>query len=115
MLDYKIEVHIDHTNLVHDTFLMLSDRVMLWILVIKEYGPELFYILGPNNVVPDALSKLHKVNDVEEEQMFPRKVKNWYVQANNLNEECPLNETIISQSQMEEISVQTSDLKKIEK
>ena len=32
---------------------------MRWRLLIKEFGPELKYIKGKNNVVADALSRLH--------------------------------------------------------
>ena len=31
---------------------------MRWRLILKEYGPELIYIKGENNVVADALSRL---------------------------------------------------------
>ena len=41
LLGYKIEVHTDHKNLVHETFLMSSDRVMRWRLIIEEYGLEI--------------------------------------------------------------------------
>ena len=31
---------------------------MLWRLILEEFGPELKYIKGGNNVVADALSRL---------------------------------------------------------
>ena len=34
---------------------------MLWRLILKEFGPELKYIKGENNVVTDALSRLEKI------------------------------------------------------
>ena len=33
---------------------------MRWGLILKEFGPELIYIKGENNVVADALSRLEK-------------------------------------------------------
>ena len=30
-------------------------------LILKELGPELIYIKGPNDIVPDALSRLDKI------------------------------------------------------
>ena len=33
---------------------------MCWRLILKEFGPELKYIKGENNVVSDALSRLEK-------------------------------------------------------
>ena len=35
---------------------------MRWRLILKEFGPELKYINGENNVVADALSRLN-IND----------------------------------------------------
>ena len=32
---------------------------MRWRLILEEYGPVLEYIKGENNVVADALSRLH--------------------------------------------------------
>ena len=78
LLGYKIEVHTDHKNLVHETCQMLFDRVMRWRLVIEEYGPKIFYILGPNNVVADALSRLPKIDDVEKTDAL-RNFKNSFV------------------------------------
>ena len=31
---------------------------MRWHLIIEEYGPELIYVKGENNIVADALSRL---------------------------------------------------------
>ena len=76
LLGYKIEVNTDSKNLAHNTFLIPFDCVVQWIWIIKEYGLQIFYILGPNNIVADALSGLPKINDVEEKQIFSCKVKN---------------------------------------
>ena len=34
---------------------------MRWRLILEEFGPELKYIKGENNVVADALSRLERV------------------------------------------------------
>ena len=47
----------DHKNLTYKTF--NTDRVMRWRLILEEYGPELTYVKGENNVVADALSWLN--------------------------------------------------------
>ena len=36
---------------------------MRWHLILEEFGPELKYIRGENNVVADALSRLKKSNN----------------------------------------------------
>ena len=36
---------------------------MRWRLVIEEFGPELKYIKGENNIVADALSRLDMMSD----------------------------------------------------
>ena len=58
LLGQPIIVHTDHKNLVYKHF--NTERVMRWRLVLEEFGPELHYIKGENNVVADALSHLDK-------------------------------------------------------
>ena len=38
---------------------------MLWRLIIEEFGPELKYINGENNVVANALSRLEMSDNQE--------------------------------------------------
>ena len=61
LLGHKIVVHTDHMNLTYKTF--NTERVMRWRLILEEYGPELRYIKGPNNIVADALSRLTMLPD----------------------------------------------------
>ena len=61
LLGQKIIVHTDHKNLVYKHF--HTERVMRWRLIIEEFGPELHYIKGENNVVADTLSRMEISND----------------------------------------------------
>ena len=61
LLGQKIVVHTDHKNLVYKTF--NTERVMRWRLLLEEFGPELHYIKGEDNVVADVLSRM----DIQEE------------------------------------------------
>ena len=45
-------------------FLISSNRVMRWRLIIEEYGPDFFNIPGPKNIFADTLSRLLKTGDV---------------------------------------------------
>ena len=65
LLGQRIIVHTDHKNLVCKTF--NTERVMRWRLILEEYGPELHYIKGENNIVADALSRL-EMTSLEEFQ-----------------------------------------------
>ena len=56
LLGHQITVYTDHKNLTYKIF--NTERVMRWRLIIEEFGPELKYIKGENNVVADALSRL---------------------------------------------------------
>ena len=64
LLGQRIKVFTDHKNLVHESELKTSQRVMRWRLLLEEYGPEIVYIKGPKNVVADALSRLPKQGDI---------------------------------------------------
>ena len=57
-------MHTDHKNLVHESELKTSQRVMSWRLLLKKFGLEIVYIKGPKNVVADALSRLPKQGDI---------------------------------------------------
>ena len=56
LLGHRIVIHTDHKNLTCKNF--NTERVMRWRLVLEEFGPELLYIKGEDNVVADALSRL---------------------------------------------------------
>ena len=56
-LGHKVIVHTDHKDLTYRNF--NTERVMRWRLVLEEFGSELKYIKGENNVVADALPRLN--------------------------------------------------------
>ena len=63
LLGHQITVYTDHKNLTHKCF--NTERVMRWRIILKEFGHELKYIKGENNVVADALSRLEKSDNQE--------------------------------------------------
>ena len=65
LLGQRIVVHTDHKNLTCKNF--NTERVMRWRLILEEYGPDLRYIKGEDNIVADALSRLDMV-DTEVQQ-----------------------------------------------
>ena len=68
LLGHRIIIHTDHKNLVCKNF--NTERVMRWRLIIEEFGPELNYIKGEENIVADALSRLDMMtNEQYEEDM----------------------------------------------
>ena len=67
LLGQQIVVHTDHLNLTFKNF--NSDRVLRWRLFLEEYSPDLWYILGPKNVVADALSRLDRTEEVFKDSM----------------------------------------------
>jgi len=56
LLGQEIEVFTNHKNLVYKHF--NTERVMQWRLLLDEFGPNLTYVKGSNNIVADALSQL---------------------------------------------------------
>lgn len=63
LLGHKVVVHTDHKNLTCKNF--NTERVMRWRLILEEYGPELHYIKGEDNIVADALSRLDMLEPKE--------------------------------------------------
>ncbi len=51
-------VYTDHKNLTIDALGLSSDRVYRWRLLLEEYAPQIIYIKGIHNTVPDAVSRL---------------------------------------------------------
>ena len=49
-------VYTDHKNPTYKCF--NTEHVMRWRQILEQFGPELKYIKGENNVVADALSQL---------------------------------------------------------
>ena len=54
----RLKVFTDHKNLVRDALGLTCDRVYRWRLLLEEYGPEIVYIKGEDNIVADAISRL---------------------------------------------------------
>ena len=59
ILGYHITVYTDHKNLTYN--FLNTERVMHWRLILQDFGPELQYIKGENNIVVNALSCLKLV------------------------------------------------------
>ena len=68
LLGHQIKVYTDHKNLVYKHF--NTERVMRWRLILEEYGPELIYIKGENNVIADAWSQMRLSNEDFSEEAF---------------------------------------------
>jgi phospholipid-translocating ATPase len=65
LLGHKIVVKTDHKNLTHPFSNHTSNRVLRQRLLLEEYGVELEYIRGEQNVAADALSRLPSGNETE--------------------------------------------------
>ena len=63
LLGHQITVYTYHKNLTYEMF--NTEHVMRWRLILEEFGPELKYIKGENNVVADAPSCLEKSDNQE--------------------------------------------------
>ena len=54
----RLKVFTDHKNLVRDALGLTCDRVYRWRLILEEYGPQIVYIKGEDNIVADTMSRL---------------------------------------------------------
>ena len=55
---YEIKVFSDHKDLVYAANLGESQRVIRWRLIPEEFGPNIQYIAGGDNILDDTLSGL---------------------------------------------------------
>ena len=69
LLGHQVIVHTDHLNLTYKQF--NTDRVMRWRLILEEYGVDLHYVKGTNNVVAEALSRLPRREDINFHDSVP--------------------------------------------
>jgi hypothetical protein len=60
-------VFSDHKNLVYVATVSESQRVMRWRLILEEFGPNIQYIAGIDNVVADMLSRVPSANCDQDE------------------------------------------------
>ena len=58
---------INHRNLFQTGIGSSSDRVLRWRLILEEFGPEIVYIKGIDNIVADAISRLEYTLPTKEE------------------------------------------------
>ena len=63
LLGHQITVCTDHKNLTYKFF--NTERVMHWRLILKDFGPELKYIKGENNIESEAISRLEMSDNQE--------------------------------------------------
>jgi hypothetical protein len=63
LLGQQIKVFTDHKNLTRVDF--NTQRVIRWRMVIEDFAPEIVYIPGAKNIVPDAMSRLAKSDTIE--------------------------------------------------
>ena len=56
LLGQKLQIYTDHKNLTYTEF--NTDIVLIWRLILKEYGPDIEYINGERNILIDRLSRI---------------------------------------------------------
>jgi hypothetical protein len=93
---YNTQVYTDHLNLVHETTVKASDRVMRWILLLEEFGNQTIHIKGERNVVSDTLSRLD-IQTLKDNKT--KEVNCLELMLAEQDEECPLALEVIYQHQ----------------
>ena len=54
LLGQKLKIYTDHKNLMCRNF--NTNRVLIWMIIIEEYGQDIEYIKGEKNIVVDRIS-----------------------------------------------------------
>jgi hypothetical protein len=65
LLGHLITIYTDHKNLTFSNF--TTDCVTCWRLIVEEYGPNIVYLPGKRNIIADALSRLPKLKETQDE------------------------------------------------
>ena len=55
LLGQKIRIYTNHKNFTCKNF--NTERILIWRLILEEYGPDIKYIKGEKNILADALSR----------------------------------------------------------
>jgi hypothetical protein len=64
-------VFSDHKNLVYAATVSELQRVMRWLLILEEFGPNIQHITGVDNVVADMLSCVPSANCEDRDELEP--------------------------------------------
>ena len=68
LLGQNLRIYTDYKNLTCKNF--NTNRVLIWRLILEEYGPDIEYIKGEKNIVADALSRFTLIGNQETTQKF---------------------------------------------
>ena len=55
LLGQKLRIYTENRNITYRIF--NTNRVLIWILILEEYGPDIKYIKSEKNIVAEALSR----------------------------------------------------------
>ena len=58
MFGYEIKVFSDNKNMVYAATLSEYQKLMLWKIILEEFGPYIKHIYGVDNILSDTLSIL---------------------------------------------------------
>ena len=73
---------------------MASDRLMRWMLILKEYGSKIHYVPGLENIVVDSMNRIPIIDDdIEVKQLYARKIstiRGPFARTRDITKECLL-------------------------
>jgi hypothetical protein len=72
LLGHLITIYTNHKNLTFSNF--TTDCVTCWQLNVEEYGPNIVYLPGKCNIIADALSRLPKLKETQDDSTFLEKI-----------------------------------------
>ena len=107
LFGYKIHIYSDHKNLVYEATLSESQRVMCWLLLLKEFGPHIHHIAGVDNTVVNTLSCMKPNNTKDDEKVSSKKqmLQELYAatKIQSIQAEFPLGKELICNEQQKEV------------
>ena len=74
LLGQRLRIYTDHKNLTYNNF--NTNRLLIWRLILKDYGPDIEYIKGEKKILAYTLSRspLNRDHDTTKKSTYTKEI-----------------------------------------